>query len=362
MTAIEDELRQLLADPTRTPPSWPDAAERVRTGMRRRHRRRAVAGTGSVALLVILAATLAVVLVRGPALDDPIGPLPTPSAGVVSWRDLPLVERPAPTLSPRPAAAACRTADLALDDTETNGAGGTLITQVRVHNRGPARCTVTGRPTLLKTDPGTGRTSTFTSGTGTHLPPEPGSTPATIDPDEEAQLNIETYGGCLDGRPQTTYAGVKLRMPDSGEFALHLSLNVTCGINVGEWFRAPPAEPQPDPYAALTASIQAPASVKVGTTLDYVVTLTNPTDADIPLDPCPNYSVILQVPVKTGGYRQLNCAVPAIPAHGSIRFAMRLPIPSFTTFSGPATLSWALGDNGATDQAPAASVLIAIEP
>jgi len=362
VTSIEDELRQVLADPRRAPQGWPDAVERVRAGMRRRHRRRALVATGSVTLLVVLGTALAVARVRGPAPDAPIGPSPSTGASVVPWRDLPSVHQPEPTLSPRPTAAACRTADLLLDAIDTDGAGGTTFNHVKVHNAGPARCTVSGRPTLVKTDPKTGRTSAAATGTTTMFSPQPGSTPATIDPGEQAWLDIETYGGCLDDRPEITYADVRLRLPDGGQIALRTSLNATCGVNLSVWFRSPPTGPQPDPFAALTVSIQAPASVKIGTTLDYLVTLTNPTASDIALHPCPNYSVFLQAPVKAGGYHQLNCAVPAIPAYGSVRFAMRLTIPSYTTYSGPTKLSWTLGDNGAVDQAPAANAPITIEP
>jgi hypothetical protein len=350
---IEDELRRVFADPRRTPSGWPDAAQRVRAGMRRRHRR-AIAGTGSVTLLAILASVLAIAAVRESTHEEPTGPNPSASA-VVPWRDLPSVGRAAPTLSPRPATVVCRSADLVLLSAETEGALGTLDVEVRVRNVGASRCTVTGRPTLIRSD-----AKTIPAGTNMMMPLEPNSTPATVDPGEEARIRIETYGGCLDGRRETVYSGVKLRMPDGGQFALHDPVNITCGINVGEWYRALPAGTTAEPFDGLKVSIQAPARVAAGTTLEYIVTLANPTGNDIVLDPCPDYSFTLTVPKKAGGFRQLNCAVPVIPAHGSVRFAMQLAVPPDNGFTGSATLSWALGFDGSPDQAPAASVPITV--
>jgi hypothetical protein len=250
-----------------------------------------------------------------------------------------------PTLSARPAAAPCRGANLLVDGVELDGAGGTLFNTVRVHNAGPARCTLFGRPTLLRKDSRTIRATPVSQvGQG-----DPAATPATIDPGEQAEVGIRTYGGCLDGRPETTYGDVRLRLADGGQLRLHISLNVTCGVGIEQWHRpAPP--PSADPLTALTVAVEAPPSVRVGQTLAFVVILSNPTDAAISLERCPDYLTYVDSAAKIAASHQLNCAVPAIPAHGRVRFAMRLLIvpqgPFSGTLAGPTTLVWSMGDTG----------------
>jgi hypothetical protein len=342
---IEDELRRVLSDPRYALESWPEAAGQVRAGVvRRRRRRRLALGSGVVTFAVLAATVLSVILVRGPAAAPPTGPdrTPSPSAesGEVAWRDLPTAPEVAPTLSPRPPTTPCRAADLVLDGVETEGAAGTLYHVVQVHNAGRSRCTLGGRPALLRKDSHTIR--------ATPVSPveqaDPGATPATIDPGERAEVRVLTYGGCLDGRPETTYTDVRLRVT-GGQLRLRTGLNVTCGVGVEEWHRPAPS-PAPDRLAPLTITIGAPASVRVGQTLAFVVVLGNPTGTDIPLDPCPNYLVYLTSPAKIAHGYQLNCAVPAIPAHRSVRFAMRLPItplaPAAGGVAGPTTLVWQL--------------------
>jgi hypothetical protein len=358
--SIEDELRQVLADPRYAPQGWPEAAEQVRAGMRRRRRRRVALGSGVVTVVVVAATAVSVALVRGPGGPPPTGPdrvaSPSTEAGTVPWRDLPAVGQVERTLSPRPAAAPCRSSNLVVDGVDVDGAGGTLFNTVRVHNAGPARCTLSGRPTLLRKDSRTIRATPVPQvGHG-----GPAATPATIDPREQAEVAIRTYGGCLDGRTETTYGDVRLRLSDGGQLRLRISLNVTCGVGIEQWHRpAPP--PSADPLTALTVAIEAPPSVRVGQTLAFVVILGNPTDAPIALERCPDYLTYVDSAAKIAASRQLNCAVPAIPAHGRVQFAMRLPIvpqgPVSGTLAGPTTLVWSMGDTG-SQQATAPITLL----
>ncbi len=362
MSTLEDDLRQVFADPPGTPPNWPDASERVRAGIRRRRRRRVALAAGTVTLATLAATTIGFALMRGQAGPRPTHPtpttIPTPSAsptaeaGAIPWRGLPPVAHE-PTLSPRPAAAPCRTADLALDPIETNGAGGTLEHIIEVRNAGRSRCTLAGRPTLLKTDPASGAVSVVAVRTRTVVTPPANSAPATIDPGERAWLDLETHGSCLVGQPSIVYSGLVLQLADGGRIALRTSVDATCGVGLGEWYRPTPP-PKANAWDVLTPAIQAPASVRAGDALDYVVVLTNSTGADVPLSPCPNYLESLSG-VKAAGAYELNCAVPAIPAGGSLRFAMRLAIPAFVQ-AGTVTLTWSL-DDGAGNPPQASSPL-----
>jgi hypothetical protein len=100
----------------------------------------------------------------------------------------------------------------------------------------------------------------------------------------------------------------------------------------------------PDPtYLTVGISISAPASVKRGTTLVYYVTLSNSSQTDYHLDPCPDYVELMRFKKPVAGY-QLNCVpIGHIAAGSSAKFEMRLDIPSDVS-PGPNDLTWALID------------------
>jgi hypothetical protein len=105
-----------------------------------------------------------------------------------------------------------------------------------------------------------------------------------------------------------------------------------------------------------------PDRIAVGSPLDFVVTLHNDTAADIPLSPCPNYLMYLQVPVKLGGgSHQLNCQVSTVPAGGEARFAMHIPLPNLPDLIGATTVVWSMDANG-PDGPPTATAPITITP
>ena len=161
--------------------------------------------------------------------------------------------------------------------------------------------------------------------------------PATINPGEWAELDIETYGGCLDGRPTITWPELTIGLADGSNlpFAHHRGRDLRRGpgyvVPPGRGPAGRPALAPPD------RGNRQPGICPIGQTLAYIVTLTNPTNAAIPLSPCPDYEQTLMgsdFAVKTGGYHQLNCAVASIPARGQLRFQMRAEIPASTRGSG----------------------------
>ena len=89
--------------------------------------------------------------------------------------------------------------------------------------------------------------------------------------------------------------------------------------------------------------ISAPASVKGGSTLVYYVTIKNTSQSDYRLDPCPNYVEILGAKNAVAEY-QLNCSpVGHIAPGASVKFEMKLSLPS-TVPLGTMQLQWALLD------------------
>jgi len=337
MDRLEQDLRRMLRDPRRSLASPPDIIERVHAGMARRRARRRVAAASAAALAVVLVAGVSAVLT---------GDGRPASGGAVPWLDAPVAPyTPPPPVasSPRPAAPACRGADLRLVGVDREGATGHTGNFVHVENAGPSRCTLSGSPEL------TGRT-----GAGTRVPiPAEGGTffdqlyrgerPATIGPREQAALTIETSLSCDGGAPAgtTTFRRVQIRLADGTTFDVADRLDSSCPFRIGTWYRAvqPPPEP-PAPWPTLDARLEGvPATVRAGQPLDYVVELANTGTADVTFDPCPAYAEVL------GGARadyRLNCAAAAvIPAGGSVRFAMRLDVGADVP-SGPAKLVWSL--------------------
>jgi hypothetical protein len=293
-----------------------------------------------LALAVVVLATAC--MPAGPTVSSSSAPSALSADPVVPWADLPYADLPAPTLSPRPSAAACGPAALKSDGVTHDGAGGTTFHHLAVHNKGTSVCTLAGHPAL--TGRRKGRTVPIPAHTNTMAPPPvAGATPATIGPGDEADLIIETYGGCLDGRPAIVYADVRVLVA-GGSIALGEDLDATCGVSVGQWARSGP-EPEPVPLG-LTAEIAAPASVQPGTDLTFTVTLVNPQDHPVRLEPCPNFIMGLS-DIKAGGVHQLNCQGRTISAGGRLAFAMVLAIPSSAP-AGTVMISWTLDDVAAT--------------
>jgi hypothetical protein len=355
MSSIEDELRELFTDPRRHPAPWPDATTRVRAGMRRRHRRRVAGTAGSVTLALLVAVAVAIAWVRPAAPPPPSLRAATPSPSALAWLDLPPVQYPPATLDPRPSAVACATKDFALSPVVATGAMGTQYYLVEVRNTGPAPCTLSGRPTLRYTD-ASGATRTGHTDETSTLVRDPNAVPATINPGETARLEVQTHTYCStnqDGAARVHWDNARLVLDDGGVLPLEVSLHADCGVGMSPWTRPDPGSTADPAWSSLIISMELPASVRIGQTLEYVVVLTNPTDTAIALTPCPNYiqSLALQ---KAGGPHQLNCSVSEIPPRRAVRYAMRMLIPDYVITTGPIDLDWELETDRA-DATPKAS-------
>jgi hypothetical protein len=358
MSPLEEDLRRVFADSRRQVPPWPDATGRVRAGMRRRHRRRVTAAAGSVTLVVLVAIAVAVAGLRPPAPPPPTEPAPTPTLTSVPWLDLPAATYPRPTLGPRTATVACTAGNLELSPVFGNGAGGTQVYVVEVRNTAATPCTLSGVPVLRYSDGTKTRTGQTTQLTP-HERLDPNALPATINPGETARLEIDTFGSCLDGRPETLYADARLVLADGSLLPLGLTLDATCGVQESQWSRPAPDGTLANPaWDVLTIALDLPPTVQIGQTLEYVVVVSNPSDAPVALTPCPNYQQSITF-VKTGGFHQLNCSVPVIPPRAGVRFAMRVPIPDYTSATGPEKLTWQL-QTDTPETAPTATGIVTL--
>lgn len=106
--------------------------------------------------------------------------------------------------------------------------------------------------------------------------------------------DLETDDSCSawPGNGSATYHHVRVNLPGGDAIrvvAPKVGLDGACGILGSEFYDAEAPQSPPGPIQQLKASITAPAVVAVGDTLTYIVTLTNPTDQEISLQPCPSY-------------------------------------------------------------------------
>jgi hypothetical protein len=109
-----------------------------------------------------------------------------------------------------------------------------------------------------------------------------------------------------------------------------------------------PAADVDSPLGRLTSGSTGPATAMPGERVSYTVTLTNPTDAPVPLAPCPGYLQELFSPGSgaapghsSSQLYQLNCRpVGAVPAHGEVRFEMVVVVPTELAAGRQLTVGW----------------------
>jgi hypothetical protein len=154
---------------------------------------------------------------------------------------------------------------------------------------------------------------------------------ATAKPPFELRINLPDGGGALQARVVPTDT------PPCSRSETHPNLSSDL---YSSGFSPPPTnDPEADvesPLRRLTSSVTGPATATSGERVSYTVTLANPTDAPVPLAPCPGYLQELssQGSGDAAGHSssqlyQLNCRpVAAVPAHGELRFEMVAVVPA----------------------------------
>jgi hypothetical protein len=257
-------------------------------------------------------------------------------------------------LPPRPTAAyqPCRARQLAGRPGRGGPAAGTVYQEVRLTNRRHRPCTLSGGPAAVTGMRVSGGTTTLTRvamGDGFNLA---GPGPANLRPGHSGWVTL-SYG---DGCPALTSGGkadyrTLFIVLDGGRVRVEfpVALNLDCGLTASRFGAPPPPPPSSkSPLNVLTATIAVPATLSAGATASYTVTLRNHSAAPVRLAPCPSYTEYLGVFSGPGRrlyltrHYYLNCAaVRRITAHGSVTFAMRIPVPAG---AGQAKLDWQLQD------------------
>src|SRR5712691_1319972 len=254
-------------------------------------------------------------------------------AGVVPWvnRPLRLYVIPEPKLIRYPTSAPpCRAGQLRVSQGRTGVGLGNQLEELVFTNVAASPCLLRGYPAI----------SAETSTGSRRLRPQRGGTyfgqlvPADLPPGGHVFLDLATSTGCEGGRePAVRYHHLLFTLPHGGSLrAEQVSISEDCGLSMSD-FGLPRrySQPRAAPGTAgtLRARLWLPASVRVGTIFRYTVTLSNPTKTTVVLHPCPGYSEGLYASgLVVRRSFTLNCqSVHAIPAHGQVRYAMRLTVP-----------------------------------
>jgi Protein of unknown function (DUF4232) len=271
---------------------------------------------------------------------------------------VPWVNRTAPAyvprLPPKPAAvySPCRARQLAGRPGRGGPAAGTVYREVRLINRSDQPCTLSGGPAAVTGVRVTGGTATLTTGAmgdGANLV---GPGPANLRPGQSGWVTLSYRGECpaLASGGKAGYRTLFIVL-DGGPVRVEfpVALNLACGLAASRFGAPPPPPPSSrSPLNVLTATVAMPATLSAGATASYTVTLRNHSRAPVRLTPCPSYTEYLGVfsgprrPLYLTRHYYLNCAaIRRIAAHGSVTFAMRIPVPAG---AGQAKLDWQLQD------------------
>jgi hypothetical protein len=318
-------------------------------------------------ITVLTAAALAARLVAGCGSPAPgvVTPHTSATPGVVAWVDHPAAQVPFVRRSPPYSTGArpCRSADLSVSHGELGYATGHTNVEVFLTNHSATACWLDGYPAVA---------GVAADGTVTPLPAghgaffgNPGPS-ANIKPGQTAAVNISGGDNCvlaLDGAHRV-YPELLIGLPGGGTVGVDgTGFDTICGGSVSQ-FGVPADRPQGPPPSPLTARITREPAARAGTDLVYLVTLTNPAAKPFSLRPCPSYAEFLGGLTSSDAprshlvrYYYLNCGtVQAIPAHGSVTYQMKLPLPSGLPAGFYSKLDWQI--QGGTGPATVTSVTV----
>jgi hypothetical protein len=238
---------------------------------------------------------------------------------------------------------ACRASDLnASGDIGGPGGGGHTLETFELTDVSATPCILKGYPRVAATEPGKPAV-VAAHAYGAFFVNQP--TSATMRPGSYTILSLDTERDCdaryaVANRYSTLiYHTATVTIPGGGIVVLHDDFDVECGLFTGQFgVDQPQPEYTQSPIQGATAQIELPSAVDAGTTLQYVISVTNPTATDMVLAPCPSY----QQDIGEAGTVPLefNCpAVHLLLAHQTQRFAMELAVPAdFPT--GPTYVYW----------------------
>jgi hypothetical protein len=291
-------------------------------------------------------------------------------AGVVAWVDRPAPPYTAPQPTPLPyptAAPACRVDQIRATGPNGGVATGNVDERFTFTNISRASCLLRGFPTISALAPDGRRVPLR------RVTPSPQGTffallvPAAIPPGHHVYLDLATEDvTCRLGRP-FVYRDLSFRLPDGRRLLTHTRLPRFCGGWRMSRFGLPErttatAPPSPGSLDTLRVAVSLPSSAQAGATLRYLITITNPTDTAVRLEPCPSYTEWFYLPTEPIDHHRgpaylLNCdAIRLIAPGHRVRYEMRMRLPAMP--SGVAKFGWHLN----TPNEPGAGTVLAISP
>jgi hypothetical protein len=276
-------------------------------------------------------------------------------SSAVPWAPVPIqmyqpTPLPVPTATPAPR---CSLDDLTALPVSTGGATGNEAVFFAFTNRTSHACLTGGYPRVVVDQP---REQSIVATQGGFWDEK---TPALdLAPGATARFAVGFSRSCETTPAPPLYEHVTVTLPGGGSFTSDLSganppdsqiplgVFVQCGVTVTELSGNPTQTAYPqDPLLGLTASMKAPASVRVGGVFRYVIILANPTSQSIALDPCRGYYQTVDSMKSSFFVYELNCgAAHPIPAYGSESFVMDMTAAGLV--AGLHTLSWNLDTDG----------------
>jgi hypothetical protein len=277
------------------------------------------------------------------------------AAGAIPW-----IDEPAPTPVPwtrtaTPGIRPCDVASLEVGAPEGPGAAaGSVIWHVPLTNHSLIACSLPLTPTRAEALDASRHRVALEIGTYSDNMPPP-----ELDAGETGSLRLTAQNVCYPDEQRvrdTAYESIGFYTPMGLIVVPSLKL-MLCGPVVAASFVRDESKPRKGSAASLQARIQLIGPAQAGSPLRYVVELTNPTDTDVVLSPCPGYIQVVSDPKKSHWSKRdlaLNCtAVDTIRAAASVRFLMRADVPAAIT--GPAFLVWSL------DTGPSTTVDLTVE-
>jgi hypothetical protein len=189
--------------------------------------------------------------------------------------------------------------------------------------------------------------------------------PADIPPGKQGSLDLTFSDACPTGR-RVLASNVAFILPGGGSVETGYRIWQTChGLAMSQLGRhAPePVPPHPRPGTPDTLRVRLSLAnmtrIRSGSTLRYVVTLSNPRGTPVYLRRCPSYTEGLAAERNASVQRsfRLNCeTIHVIGPHRQVRYAMELAIrPSAATLG---KMYWHLN----TPNEPAAVAVVMIDP
>jgi hypothetical protein len=273
--------------------------------------------------------------------------------GVVAWVDRPAPPYTAPQPIPLPyptAAPACRVDQIHASGAAVGFATGNVDERFRFSNVSRASCLLRGFPTISALAP---------DGRRVRLHPARSPrgdffgvlVPAAMPPGHHVYLDLATEDvTCRLGLP-FVYRNLTFLLPNGRRLITQTRLPRFCGGWRISRFGLPErttatAPPSLGSVDTLRVAIAVPSLAQAGATLRYLVTITNPTDTLVRLEPCPSYTEWFYLPANPIDHHRspaflLNCdAVDRIAPGEHVRYEMRLRLPAMP--SGVAKFGWHL--------------------